>query len=224
MEEGSAHVDNRGWLREALTPLVGRRREIADLGRLMDSNRLVTIVGAGGAGKTRLARHVARECAPDYPDGLWFVTLESIADPELVPRAVAAQLGVREEHDRAFIETLSGYLRPKQCLLVLDNCEHVALACARLAEAFLQLCPKLRILATSRQSLGINGETTWRIPPLAVPHAGHSMHLERLRQVESIELFLDRARAASDSFVMTDQNAGAVVEICQRLDGMPLAL
>jgi predicted ATPase/DNA-binding CsgD family transcriptional regulator len=212
-----------GQLIEPLTSFVGRRREIADVQRLLETTRLLTITGAGGAGKTRLALHVASALSDDYVDGVSLVALESIADAALVSRHVATELGVREEPEHQLDDTLIAYLHQRQTLLVLDNCEHLAAECAALSERLLRACPGLRILATSRQPLGIGGELTWRIPSLTVPDAARTP-VERLRQVESVQLFAERAAAVMPGFTVTEHNARGVAEVCQRLDGMPLAL
>src|SRR4030095_1770095 len=131
--------------------------------------RLVTLTGVGGTGKTRLALQVAADALPAYPDGAWLVELDALRDPGLAPQAVAAPLGVREERERPLLATLTDALKPKRVLVVLDNCEHLLDACARLADALLHTCPHLTILATSREALGLAGERVWRVPSLAVP-------------------------------------------------------
>ncbi len=223
-----------------LTSFVGRARELAELQRLLTEApgelRLLTLTGAGGCGKTRLALQVARGVMGSYPDGVWLVELAPLTDPALVPRAVASVLGVHEPPDRPLTAALADFLRAKSLLLLLDNCEHLVLACAELAEELLRSCPDLRILATSRELLGVAGETAWRVPSLQVPRsephvasgmtpgfelgAGTSQVPER----EAVQLFAERAAALRPGFVVTEQNAPAVVEICRRLDGIPLAI
>jgi predicted ATPase/DNA-binding CsgD family transcriptional regulator len=207
-----------------LTTFVGRRREIGDVQHLLETTRLLTLTGAGGAGKTRLALTVADALVDSYADGVWFVPLEALLDQALVPGHLASVFGVREEPGRPVTETVAGFLRARQALIVLDNCEHLAPICGTVAEGLLRVCPGLRILATSRQPLGIAGETTWRVPSLALPNPKRRPPVERLRQVEAVQLFAERAAAALPGFDVTERNAGAVAEVCQRLDGIPLAL
>jgi non-specific serine/threonine protein kinase len=242
-------------LPQPLTSFVGREREIAGARRLLDATRLLTLTGTGGVGKTRLAREIAASLldpslrsGQDVRDGVWLVELAALADPALVPRAVAAVLDVREEPARPLTATLTDGLRPKQLLLVLDNCEHLIEACAELADALLRACPELRILTTSRQPLGIAGETTFRVPSLALSlSAGRAEttgsapgQAEGRGSVsgvqpatgsigpsapsEAVRLFVDRARAAMPDFTLTDRNIAAVERICRRLDGIPLAI
>ena len=154
-----------------VTSFIGRERELAEVRRLLDSTRLLTLAGPGGTGKTRLALQVAAEVLDGYSHGVWLVELAPLADPALLPQTVAAALGVREQPGRALQEVLADYLRPKRLLLVLDNCEHLIEACAQLAGRLLQVCPKLKLLATSREALGIGGEVTFRVPPLSLVDA-----------------------------------------------------
>src|SRR5207247_1613073 len=152
-----------------LTSFIGREQAMAEVKQLLAATRLLTLTGSGGCGKTRLSLQVAADLLEAYANGVWLVELAALADPALVPQMVAAALGVREEPGRPLTATLTDYLRPKQALLVLDNCEHLLAACAQLAESLLQACPKLRILASSREWLGIRGEQTYRVPSLSVP-------------------------------------------------------
>jgi non-specific serine/threonine protein kinase len=207
-----------------LTSFVGRMREIAEVREILGAACLLTLVGAGGAGKTRLALEAAAGLLAEYPEGAWLVELAALADPSLVPQTVATVLGVREAPGRALAESLTDHLRPKTLLLVLDNCEHLVAACAQLAEALLHACPGLRVLATSREALGISGETSLPVPSLAVPDVRALPPLEALTQFEAVRLFRDRAAAVQRAFRVTDQNAAAVAQICRRLDGIPLAI
>jgi non-specific serine/threonine protein kinase len=207
-----------------LTSFVGRDKEIATVGRLLTGARLVTLTGSGGAGKTRLALRVAAEALPAFPDGAWLVELASLADPARVPQTAAAVLGVRAAGGRAFVEALIDALRPKACLLLLDNCEHLVEASAQLAQALLQACPRVQILATSRETLGIPGETAFRVPSLSTPDARQVPAVEALMLSEAACLFVERAAAALPGFAATDDNALAIARICRRLDGVPLAL
>ncbi|MGH2402899.1 MAG: AAA family ATPase [bacterium] len=205
------------------TSFIGREKEMADLRRLIETHRLVTLTGIGGAGKTRLALQVAADLLGEFPDGVWFVELAALSDPAMVPYALAATLGVREEPKRPLLETLTDYLRSRHPLLILDNCEHLVAACAYLTEALLRDCQHVRILATSREALGIPGEVTYPIPSLSIPEVP-SLDLERLTTFEAVRLFVDRASAAVPAFALRSQNAGAVATICRRLDGIPLAI
>ena len=190
-----------------LTSFVGRERELGEVAALLGAHRLVTLTGPGGTGKTRLALQAAAEALEAYPDGVWLVDLAALADPALVPQAVAAAVGVREEPGRPLLATLADALRPRRLLLLLDNCEHLLDACARLADALLRACPHVTILATSREALGLAGETAWRVPSLAVP--GRRGHAPRrtsrtLARYEAVRLFLDRAVAVQPGFRLTD--------------------
>lgn len=222
--EGPAATPSHN-LPSPLTSFVGRGWEVAEVTRLLGTARLLTLSGAGGCGKTRLALEVAGKLLAEYPDGVWLVELAPLADPPLVPQAVAVALNVREAPGRTPLAVLTDALRPKRSLLVLDNCEHLAQACGDLAHALLKTCPHLRILATSRQALGIIGEVVWRVPPLALPHPAPPLPaLDHLAQVEAIQLFVERARCHQSAFALTRENAPAVVELCRRLDGLPLAV
>ena len=207
-----------------LTSFVGREREIAEVRALLSTVRLLTLVGSGGAGKTRLSLQVAAGLVDRYPDGVWLVELAALADPTLVPQTVAAALGVRDPGARSLTAVLAEHLQSKQILLVLDNCEHLVGACAELADALLHASPGLRILATSREALGIAGETTWRVPSLLLPDPRQLPTADRLLAFEAVRLFIERAVAAAPGFTITNANAPAVVQICQRLDGIPLAI
>src|SRR5213078_2713291 len=158
-----------GCLPSPLSPLIGREEEVAAVQNRLERARLVTLTGTGGVGKTRLAIQVAQNLADDFPDGAWFVELGATLDPSLTSQAVASVLDLREETDRPLTETLRSHLQPRSLLLVLDNCEHLADACASLAASLLGACAQLKILATSRQALGLPGEVTWRVPSLSLP-------------------------------------------------------
>jgi predicted ATPase/class 3 adenylate cyclase len=207
-----------------LTSFVGREPELAEVGRLLAATRLLTLTGTGGTGKTRLALQVAAGELDAFPDGVWVAELAPLADPALVPQAAAAAAGVVVQPGRPAVATLGDAWRAGRVLLVLDNCEHVLAACAELADALLRACPRLTILATSRESLGIAGETSWRVPSLTLPAAGRVPAPAALTQYEAVRLFIDRAKAALPSFAVTDRNAPAVAEVCARLDGIPLAI
>lgn len=207
-----------------LTSFVGREREILEVKGLTSTTRLLTLHGPGGCGKTRLALKVVSDLLEEFEHGAWWVELASLSDPELVAQAVASTLGVREAQDRPLTETLSYHLRSKKMLLVLDNCEHLVGGCAALADALLRACPNLRILATSREALGVVGERAWLVPSLSLPDPKHPPTLENLARYEAIRLFIERARAVVSAFELTEQKAPAVARLCRRLDGMPLAI
>jgi non-specific serine/threonine protein kinase len=210
----------------ALSTFIGRERDITEVKRLLleDENRLLTLTGSGGCGKTRLALAVAHELVGDFEDGTWWVGLASLSNPTLVPQAVASSLGVREAPDRSLSEVLQEHLRTEDLLLLLDNCEHLIDACAELADTLLRTCPNLKILATSREALSIAGETSWSVPPLSLPDLRDLPPVEPLMRYEALRLFVERARAVASSFELTEQNAPAVARVCQRLDGIPLAI
>lgn len=217
----STHPNN---LPAQLSSFVGRQKEMKEVKDLLTTNRLVTLTGAGGCGKTRLVLEAATDLMGQYPDGAWLVELAPLSDPAFVPQAVASALGVREEPGRRLIETLSDHLRPKHLLLVPDNCEHLVEASAQLADVLLRASPKLRILATSWQTLGITGEQVWRVPCLSVPDPKALPPTEGLTQYEGVRLFVERAVSVMPRFALTHDNAPAVASICHRLDGIPLAI
>ena len=206
------------------TSFVGREREMVEVKRTFAMTRLLTLTGAGGTGKTRLAQEVAKDLVGVYSDGVWFVQLASLRDPKLVAQVVAGTVGVRERSGRSLSAALAEDLRAKNVLLVLDNCEHLIKAVAGLTDELLDACPKLRILATSRERLNVAGEVVWSVPPLSVPDAERPPNLEGLRVYESARLFVERALSRTSAFVLTADTASAVAEICQQLGGMPLAI
>jgi predicted ATPase/class 3 adenylate cyclase/DNA-binding CsgD family transcriptional regulator len=205
-----------------ISTLVGREAEIAEVRELLGRSRLLTLTGAGGCGKTRLALQVAAEVLDDHPGGVWWVDLAPISDPALVASEVAATLSIRELPSQPVIDTLTTQLAERRLLIGLDNCEHLLQACAELAATLLEACPGVVILATSRESVGVDGEQSWRVPSLQVPEA--ELALAALTGVEAVLLFCDRARHARPNFRLVDANAQAVATICRRLDGIPLAI
>ncbi len=208
-----------------LTSFVGRAREIAEVKALLLQDRLVTLTGSGGAGKTRFALQMAADLVENYPDGVWLAELAPIADPALVAKTVASALGVPEQPGRDMTETLIDALRPKSLMLVLDNCEHLVAASRALVAAVLRACPQARILATSREGLGVPGEVLWRVPSLSVPQDIRQLPaIKDLVLHDAVRLFVDRAVATTPGFAVTIQNAPAVAQVCQRLDGIPLAI
>jgi predicted ATPase/class 3 adenylate cyclase len=207
-----------------LTSFIGREKEIGEVKRLLNEKRLVTLTGSGGTGKTRLALQTAADLLDSFPNGAWLVELAPLSDPDLVPQAVASALGVREQPGRSMQDTLTDYLREKKLLLILDNCEHLIEACAVLADMLLHACPGLKILATSREALGIAGEVPFRVPSLSTPDTGHLPPIPTLLQYEAVRLFSERAATVFPSFTVTDDNASALSRVCRRLDGIPLAI
>ena len=208
-----------------VSALIGREAELEEVSALLSESRLVTLTGTGGVGKTRLALGVAERIGDRFPEGVWFVDLAPVVDAWAVPRAVAAALGVREERDRPLTDTLARFLAEKQLLLLLDNCEHQLDACSRLTAALLHDSPSLRVLATSRQALGLTGERAWRVPSLPLPeHAEVGADSRALLWWPGMRLFIERALEASSTFTLSDRSAAAALEICRRLDGIPLAL
>jgi predicted ATPase/class 3 adenylate cyclase/DNA-binding CsgD family transcriptional regulator len=194
-----------------LTSFVGRLDEMNEIAQLVEANRLVTLTGAGGVGKTRLAVHVATNLAGGFENGAWYIDLAPITDPDVVPVTVARALGLPDQPGRPTMDTLLGFIRDRHMLAVLDNCEHLLDASAALCVSVLGAAPRLTVLATSREPLGVTGEATWRVPSLSLAD-------------EAIELFTDRARRTRPDFRVTDDNAAHITEICRRLDGMPLAI
>ncbi|MGW6377022.1 ATP-binding protein [Rhodococcus sp. NPDC055112] len=213
-----------GNLPAELTSFVGRRHEVAEVRRLLASSRLVTLAGIGGVGKTRLALRVAEDSRRVFADGVWFVALGELHDPALLAETIAATLGLRDQPGRSSSRLLVDHLSTRQTLLVLDNCEHLLGAVPELVQALLRACPELRILATSRELFGVDAERVLRVPPLTVPDPQQSPPLEAMPQYESVALFVARAAAAVPDFALTEGNCAAVAGICDRLDGLPLAI
>jgi non-specific serine/threonine protein kinase len=206
------------------TSFVGRQREMTEVKRELVMTRLLTLTGPGGSGKTRLALEVSRDLVGAYPDGVWLVELAGLSEESLVPQAVAEALRLKEQSGQPLIDTLAEALRSKDTLLVLDNCEHLVDAVARLVDVLLDSCPGLKILATSREALGLAGQTNWVVPSLSVPESRHSPTVEQLEGYESARLFIERASHRRPDFALGSTNAQAMAEICRRLEGVPLAI
>ena len=211
-------------LPQQISSFIGRAEEVARIEALLGKTRLLTLTGMGGTGKTRLALQVAANLLTGEGDGVWLTELAPLADPALVPQAVAQTLGIREEAGRPISRTLTEALKEKRLLLVLDNCEHVLDACASLASDLLRACPQVHILASSREALGIAGEQTFRVPSLSLPDPKKTPTAEDVAGCEAVRLFAERARQVQPHFAVSDENAAAVADICRRLDGIPLAL
>ena len=217
------------------TSFVGRRRELGEIRRLLGESRLVTLTGVGGTGKTRLALQVTAQLRRAFQDGVWFVDLTSlrapelpvldVQDPNVLAYPVMVALGMREQPGAGSATAqLVRYLAGRQALLMLDNCEHLLPVCAGLAESLLRGCPRLRILATTREPLSVPGEVLLTVPPLPTPDPGRPISLAELDGVESVTLFVDRVRAFLPGFTVSEDNAGAVAQLCRRVDGLPLAI
>jgi predicted ATPase/DNA-binding winged helix-turn-helix (wHTH) protein len=220
--QGAAVDRQRSNLPASLTSFVGRERELVEIKRLLAKTRLLTVVGAGGIGKTRFALQAANEVTAAYRDGVWLVDLSVLSDPSLVPSAVARALGVREIPGRPLLETLSTQLAGRQALLLLDNCEHLVEACAHLVDTLLQQAAELTVLATSREALSLAGEQVYALPTLSLPDANPT--IEDVARSEAVQLFIERAQTHKPDFALTTERAPVVAQVCIRLDGIPLAL
>lgn len=215
-----------------LTSFIGRQGELAEVERLLSEARLITITGPGGCGKTRLALQIASSVKDEFDDGVWWVDLASLFDPNLVAQIIVHTLGLRPVADQPMMDTLITFARPKQMLLVLDNCEHLHNACAQISQELLIEAPNLRILATSRETMGIEGEALYPLSGLTWPISSREarlkedthLDLQSIMNYDAVKLFVERARSISPRFKLTIDNAPAVIEVCQRLDGLPLAL
>lgn len=217
-------AEQRNNLPRHLTPLIGRESELAEVKSLLETTSLLTLVGAGGMGKTRFSLEVAAALLDRYKDGVWFIELAPVSDPALVTRTVAEVLSVHEEAGRPLLDTFLEFLRSRNLLLVLDNCEHLIEGCARFAAAALGSSSGLRIFASSREALDISGELVWRIAPLPAPYDAARESGDQLLQYSAVRLFVARAAFASPRFRLTAENSAAVARICRQLDGIPLAL
>ena len=206
------------------TSFRGREHDLEKVKSLLAEHTLVTLFGAGGVGKTRLAVQAGGDLLDQYPDGVWLAELATITDPKLVTSVIAKVLGMSQPESYRVNDTIPQWLRRKQTLLIIDNCEHVVEAVAELVDSICHTCPSARVLATSRQPLGIGGEAVYRLPSLAVPGTIGRLRAEDAAQYGAVALFVDRAALADARFTLTDDSAPVVVEICRRLDGIPLAI
>lgn len=207
-----------------LTAFIGRDKQRDEISRLIAQNRLATLIGPGGIGKTRLALQVGQHLLNRFPDGVWFIPLESLTDEDLIPQTIASFFGPAELSGQTVLENLVNGLRDKPLLLILDNCEHLLDACAQVAETLLKSCPNVKILATSREILGLEGEASYYVPPLALPQGHDIQSVGELANYEAVQLFVQRAALVVSSFNITKENVGTIVKICNRLDGIPLAI
>jgi non-specific serine/threonine protein kinase len=207
-----------------VTSFIGREQELQEVVHRLNDTPLLTLTGIGGCGKTRLALEVARSVLSRYSDGVWLVELAPVADPTLVPHQVAKAVGVQEATDQTLTGALIRALQNRHTLLVLDNCEHLLDACARLVDDLVRSCAHLKVLATSREALGLNGEVAWRVPSLQVPDVHQQLTLQELGTNPAVKLFVERATALLPRFALSERNASATAQICRRLDGIPLAL
>jgi predicted ATPase/class 3 adenylate cyclase len=211
-------------LPQQLTSFYGREEELEELAKLLKEHRLVTLHGTGGIGKTRLSLQIAADLLEEYPDGSWFADLAPVRWPEIAASVVSKALGISQSENRSIDESIVLWMRRKQLLLILDNCEHVVDDAAKLAEEILEQCPKVTILVTSRQPLGLPGEQVMRLSPLGLPQANTPILARDVGCYPAVALFIDRAMAVNRSFVVTDDAAFTIAEICRHLDGLPLAI
>lgn len=206
------------------TAFIGRAAELKQLHERLHQTRLLSLLGPGGVGKSRLALQLAAETAESFPDGTWLAELAALQNASLLAQSVAAIFGLKEQNSLSIEEVLTDYLRTKQMLLVLDNCEHLIEQCASLAAHVIQSCPGVKLIITSRELLNITGETVWRVSSLSMPNPEDHLSIEQLLEYEAVQFLVNRARTVQQAFHITLHNAAAIVDICNRLDGIPLAL
>lgn len=207
-----------------MTSFIGREKEISEIKQVLQEHRLVTLVGAGGTGKTRLSLQVAADLLDHFPDGVWFVELAPLTNPDLIPQALLSMFGITEMQNLSVLDALVQSIREKKLLLLLDNCEHLIDACAKVVDTLLNNIPDLTILATSREALGVSGELAWYVPSLALPDIKHLPDVEQLSKYEAVRLFIERSTLVQPRLQMTKANAYTIAQICVRLDGIPLAI
>ncbi|MEU2716287.1 AAA family ATPase [Streptomyces sp. NPDC007205] len=218
------HVASAGNLPPELTSFVGRRRDICEAKELLSRTRILTLIGPGGVGKTRLAVRTASKVSRSYPDGVWLVELAALPDGDRVARTVAASLGVPIDEESEPRAVLEAHLRGKRMLVVLDTCEHLIEECAQLADRLLRVAPRLHILTTSRQPLGVEGEHVMPVTPLSLPDTHSPSSPGTPAQSEAVRLFVERAAAVLPGFTLSDVNSEILADICRRLDGLPLSI
>jgi non-specific serine/threonine protein kinase len=211
-------------LPDFITHFVGRELEIAEIRKILTSARFITITGAGGAGKTRLAIEVASHSVHDFSDGVWLVNLGPISSGDVVVQTIAAALEIKEVSDTLLIDTLARYLHDKNSLLVIDSCEHVLDKSAEAIQTILSKASNVKVIATSRESLNLTGEQVWIVPPLSLPSQNEALTIDNVKNFDAIQLFIDRASANDPRFALTASNLESIVKICRRLDGIPLAI
>ncbi len=212
-------------LPNSTTSFIGREKEIKEVRDLFHKSRIVTLTGAGGCGKTRLAREIAFMLVEEYKDGVWFIDLSPISDPNFVSKEISNVLSIKEEPDKPIVNTLIKSIKEKSLLILLDNCEHLIQECAEIAHKLLNTVKGIQILATSREALNIQGEVVWRIPLMAFPGSSDSTkEIKEIIQYEAIKLFVDRAASSQPGFTLNSQNVSSVTQICQRIEGIPLAI
>jgi len=207
-----------------LTSFIGRENEIDEVKQELEEHRLVTLTGSGGTGKTRLSLQVAAELIEKFDHGIWFVELAPITDPELVPQTILTAIGIKEQENKAPLELLKEYFQERQTLIVLDNCEHLVSASAQVVNELLRAAPRIKILASSREALGVRGEVSYPVPSLSLPNPKQFPTIEGISQYEAVRLFIDRALLANPRFEVDKDNAPFLAQICHRLDGIPLAI
>ena len=207
-----------------LTSFIGREKEIGDAKAHLSRTSLLTLTGSGGCGKTRLSLQVAADTLDQYSDGVWLVELAPLSDPTHLPQEVAMALGLSDQAGKTFLQTLTDYLKTKHLLLVLDNCEHLLDGCAQLCHSLLRTCPRVSIIATSREAMGIAGEQTYRVPSLTVPDPKERLTIEQLSQYDAVRLFVERVTSSKPDFKVTNRSVPALAAVCHRLDGIPLAI
>jgi predicted ATPase/class 3 adenylate cyclase len=207
-----------------LTSFIGRENEIVEVKQELDQHRLVTLTGSGGTGKTRLSLQVAADLLEKFDHGVWFAELAPLTDPDLIPQTILSTIGIQEQLGKTPLDVLKEYLHEKQTLIVLDNCEHLVSASAQVVNALLSAAPKLKVLASSREALGVKGEASYPVPSLSAPDVKHLPTIEQLSQYEAVRLFIDRALLVAPHFVVDKDNAPHIAQICYRLDGIPLAI
>ncbi len=207
-----------------LTSFIGREKEITEVKQELEAHRLVTLTGSGGTGKTRLSLQVAADLLETFDHGAWFIELAPLTDPDLIPQTILSNIGISEQPNKTPLEILKEYLHEKKVLIVLDNCEHLVTASANVVETLLNAAPKIKILASSREALGVKGELSYPVPSLSLPDVKHLPAIEQLSQYEAVHLFIDRAALVSPHFGVNKVNAASIAQICYRLDGIPLAI